>query len=150
MNNYICLQKNGNHYYPIDDSIFKDLRYFVDFLAGDYRQYDQSLFLNSVTCYNASFVYHNLEQKIFYIGFSEWEIFEEIDIPDDQDFPNYVNETNNCKISVDNFKEFTNTWLTIKESTHFLAIIYRDDNNWIHCQSFNSTEEMGFFVKSLQ
>ena len=106
MKDYIFLDKFDNNYYPIKNSPKTSLRFLSRFFSSDYRTYDKDLFINPVNCYNITFVYNDLENNFFYIGYAEWEIHEEVDSPDYEDFPDYVNESNSCKISHENFKEF--------------------------------------------
>ena len=148
MQDYILLDRFDNNYYPIIKSPTSPLRFLSRFLSSDYRPYDQDLFINDINMYNITFVYNDLVNKILYIGFSKWEIDENVNAPDDEEFPNYVNETNSCKISIDNFIEIAENLMNLKKSPTPFAIMYRDDNNWISCQGFESKEEMELFVKS--
>ncbi len=81
------------------------------------------------------------------MGFGDWLIDAEIDGPSDEEFPNYVNETNSCKMSVNNYLEFRKNWVTLKQDLTLFAIIYRDDTDWVYCKGFDSKEEMELFVK---
>lgn len=146
MKNSIALERYNNHFYVMQDDAFEDLRYLVEFLSTDYRHYDQNLFNKSLNFYNSSFVYHDFSSKNLYIGFSEWEIRTEIPVPCDHRFPDYVNEMNSCKISMENFLEFRKKWVALKHELSPFAIIYRDDNHWINCKNFNSKYEMELFV----
>ena len=83
-----------------------------------------------------------------YIGFGEWFIDEDIDGPSWDEYSSYVNEANSCKISVDNFIEFTKKWMALKSVLPPFAIMYRDDHDWVDCKGFDSKEDMELFVKN--
>lgn len=117
-------------------------------LFGDFRPLETDFLTQIASCYNAHFIYHDFENKILYIGFGDWLIDAEIDGPLDEEFPNYVNETNSCKMSVDNYLEFRKKWIELKKALPSFAIIYRDDNDWVDCKGFDSQEEMELFVKN--
>jgi len=146
--NYIVLDKFGKNYYPIKNSLKSSLNFLVKYLSSDYSK-DDTLFLhNVVMCYNITFIYNDFYNSIFYIGFSEWEISDgEMDCPEDEEFASYVNESNSCKISYDNFFEFIKKWDQLKQELLPFAIIYRDKNDWIDCKGFNLQEEMELFVE---
>ena len=147
MKNSIELERYNQHFYPIQDDSFEDLRHLVEFLSTDYRQYDQSLFEQTLSFYNTSFVYHDIVHKILYIGFSEWEVLTDIPVPCDSTFPYFLNDTNSCKITVQNFLEFIQVWLDIKKSEKAFAIVYRNQDDVIMCSGFDTQETMDFFVK---
>ena len=147
---YLLLYKSKfDDYYPMQNNN-PSLWHLNHFFSGDYMSDDKSFFINPVNVYDATFVYNNLENNIFHIGYAEWEIDEEIESPDDEDFPNYVNESNSCKISHDNFKEFVEHWIFLKKELPPFALIYRDESDWIHCQGFQSEKEMEQFVKDYE
>ena len=152
MKEFLLLYKsNFSHYNPMRNNIKSGLWDLNTFFSGDYRPYDQDLFKRVVSSYNITFVYNDFEKKMMYIGFSEWELSDgEMHCPDDEEFPNYVNVTNSCKMSVDNFIEFTKKWLVIKEALPPFAIMYRDNNDWVDCKGFDSKKEMEQFVKDHQ
>ncbi|MBP6870157.1 hypothetical protein KBC04_04705 [Candidatus Babeliales bacterium] len=127
-----------------------NLRFLINFLSDDYRPSDKNVFIRVVNCYNANFVYNDIQNKMFYIGSSEWELDEEIDAPSNEEFPSYVNETNSCKISQNNFIELAIFLIEMKKKTPPFAIIYRDDKDWVHCQGFDSKEEMEQFIQDFQ
>ena len=147
-----CIQlycSKPNTYLPLakqlDNNSLSQL-FFVIF--SDFRPKEDDFLTHVVSCYNVSFIYHDFKNEMLYIGRSDWELDEEIDAPSDEEFPNYVNETNSCKISVSNYLEFRKNWITLKQNPLPFAIIYRDENDWIDCKGFNSKEEMELFVKS--
>jgi hypothetical protein len=117
-------------------------------LFGDFRPWDNDFLNHEVNLYNAHFIYHDFEKKLLYIGFGNWLIDAEMDGPSDEEFPSYVNETNSCKMSVNNYLEFRQKWVQLKQDLPHFAIIYRDDNNWIYCKGFDSIEDMELFVKN--
>ena len=148
MKQYLLIYKEfNNRYYNLTNTSNTSLRFLRSCLSDDYKTYDKELFANPVNCYDTTFVYNDLENNIFYIGCAEWEIDEEVDSPDYEDFPDYVNESNSCKISHENFKEFVEHWLFLKKELPPFALIYRDESDWIHCQGFQSEKEMEQFVK---
>jgi len=150
MKEYVFLNKEKNNkYYTINqpDSSLWNLNYFFE---NDYRSYDKDIFIEEQIFYNVMYIYNDFKQKIMYIGFAEWSINEDIKGPSYEDFPYYVNEINSCKISHDNFIEFTQKWLEIKRTLPPFAIIYRDENEWIHCKGFDSKEDMESFVQNYQ
>jgi|GEM_PF-2450041 len=59
MKNYIALERYVHHFYPIQDDIFEELRYLVEFLSTDYRHYDKRYLEQSLSFYNSSFIYHD-------------------------------------------------------------------------------------------
>jgi len=146
MKNYIALERYNQYFYPMQDDSFEDLRHFVEFLSTDYRWYDNRLLEESLSFYNSSFVYHDFVAKFLYIGFSEWEVRTEISVPCDHAFPHFLSDKNSCKIDEQNFHEFIKKWLELKKSNNLFALVYRDENDWILCQSFNNQESMEQFV----
>lgn len=153
MKDYMFLRwSQFNKYRYISDYVSSsNLRFLIDFLSNDYRSWDKDFLTQTINCYNANFIYHDFTKKILYIGCSEWSLSDgEMQCPDEEEFPNYVNETNSCKINVDNYLEFTQNWIEIKKTLLPFAIIYRDDLDWIHCKSFNTQAEMELFVKVYQ
>ena len=139
LDNYLSLDKE---YKNISLSVLK----FV--LFSDFRPKEEDFLNQVVSCYNASFIYHDFEFNMLYIGRSDWELDEEVMCPADEEFPNYVNETNSCKMTVNNYLEFRKKWVAFKVALPPFAIIYRDDNDWVDCKGFNSKEEMELLVKN--
>lgn len=86
-----------------------NLRFLVDFFSNayrpynDYRVYDRDLLIRSISYYDATFVYNDIKNNMFYIGIAEWELDEDIKSPSIEEFPHYINKTNSCKISHANF-----------------------------------------------
>ena len=70
-------------------------------------------------------------------------------VPCDSTFPDFVNSANSCKINVHNFNEFIKIWLDIKKAEKLFALIYRNENDWIVCQGFDSKEEQNLFIANL-
>lgn len=116
-------------------------------LFGDFRPWDNDFLYHRVNLYNAHFIYHDFENKLLYLGFGDWLIDEEMDGPSDEEFPNYVNESNSCKMSVDNYLEFKTKWVQLKQELPSFALIYRDDQNWVDLKPFETQEAMELFVK---
>ncbi len=148
MKEYIFLNKeHNNKYYTIDrpNPPLWNLNYFF---ANDYRAYHQDIFTRELNLYNVTYVYNDFKNNMMYIGFGEWFIDEDIDGPSWDEYSNYVNENNSCKISTDNFIEFTKKWMTLKSALPPFAIMYRDDNDWVDCKGFDSKEDMELFVKN--
>lgn len=141
LDNYLSLDKK---YKNISLSVLK----FV--LFSDFRPKEEDFLSQVVSCYNASFIYHDFEYNMLYIGRSDWELNEEVMCPSDEEFPSYVNATNSCKLSVDNYLEFRAKWVELKKALPVFAVIYRDDNGWVDCKGFDSQEEMELFVKNYQ
>lgn len=141
LDNYLSLDKE---YKNISLSVLK----FV--LFSDFRPKEEEFLSQVVSCYNASFIYHDFENKLLYIGRADWELDEEVKCPADEEFSAYVNETNSCKMSVDNYLEFRKKWVKLKKALPTFAIIYRDDNDWVDCKGFDTQEEMELFVKNYQ
>jgi hypothetical protein len=117
-------------------------------LFGDFRSLETDFLTQVVSCYNAHFIYHDFKNKLLYMGFGDWLIDSEIDGPSDEEFPNYVNETNSCKMRVDNYLEFRQKWVQLKQDLPPFALIYRDNNDWVDCKGFDSNEEMELFLKN--
>jgi len=144
---FLYKEKN-NKYYPIhrNNGGLWNLYYFF---SSDYRVGRIDFYNKLLNFYNVTYIYNDFKYKILYIGFAEWAIDENIESPEDEDFPNYVNEFNSCKISYDNFMKIALKWELIATSElPCFALIYRNDNYWIDCKGFNSQEEMEQFVKN--
>ncbi len=126
-----------------------NLRFLIDFFSGDYRPYDQDVFHQIVSCYDVSFIYNDIKNKNFYVGWAEWEYSDgEIHSPHDEEFSSYVNENNSCKITHNNFIKLAEQFMNMKKNHTSFAIIYRDDNDWIDCKGFDTQEEMEAFVQN--
>ena len=151
MKEYLFLYKEfNNRYYDFMSNSKNSLNYLRAYFSEDYKSYDQDLFVNAINFYDSNFIYHDMVNKILYIGSSEWELDENIDAPSREDFPNYVNETNTCKLNVDNYLKFSKKWTELKKDLPPFAIIYRDDHDWVDCKGFDSQEAMELFVKNYQ
>jgi len=87
---------------------------------------------------------------MLYIGRADWELDEEISCPSDTEFPRYVNDSNSCNMSVDNYLQFRQKWVELKQQLPPFALIYRDDNDWVYCKGFNFQEEMELFLNNVQ
>jgi len=150
MKEYLLLEcPKNNHYSPMKINRRSSLYSLLSLLFGDFRPWDDSFLIHTVNCYNANFIYHDFANKMLYIGFSEWEMSEgEMHCPLDEEFPNYVNENNSCRMHVDNFLEFRTDWVTLKKELPPFAIIYRDEHEWIHCKGFDSQKSIELFVKN--
>ena len=127
-----------------------NLRFLVNFFRQDYRDYYKDMYYRVATSFDSNFVYNDFATKDMYVGFAEWEVDEDMRCPDDEEFPNYVNETNSYKINQDNFIELAKNLMEMKKKQIPFAIIYRDDYDWVHFKGFNSKEEMELFVTSYQ
>jgi len=125
-----------------------NLRFLVNFFADDYRDYYHDMYYRVATSFNINFVYNDFAKYDMYIGFSEWEVDENMHCPDDEEFQNYVNESNSCKINQSNFMELAKNWMDMKKFKTPFAIIYRDENDWVYCKGFDSQEAMELFVKN--
>ena len=143
---FLRWSKVNDYRHVSDYSSQSNLRFLVNFFSSSYRPYDKKIFIHMLNLYDADFVYNDINNKDFYVGCSEWELDEEIDAPDDEEFQTYVNESNSCKISYDNYIEFAQNWLEMRNKQTPFAIIYRNDNDWIDCKGFDSKEEMELFV----
>ncbi|MBP6869402.1 hypothetical protein KBC04_00750 [Candidatus Babeliales bacterium] len=122
------------------------LYYLYTYITTDYDPSDTKLFTEQERVLNITFVVTDLKNKIAYIG-------EHYDDPDDIFFhtdAEDINETNSCKISIDNFQEFIQNWQQIKKELPPFAIIYRDDKGWVHCQGFQLKEDMEQFIQDAQ
>jgi len=151
MKEYLFLYKEfNNRYYNLIDFETTSLRFLSDFLSDDYESDDQDMFIRTVNFYNANFVYNDIQNKILYIGCSEWELDEDVEAPFREEFPDYVNESNSCKISIDNFIELAKKIMDMKKNPTPFAIMYRDDNDWIDFKGFDTQAEMELFLKNYQ
>ncbi|MGZ6251335.1 MAG: hypothetical protein ACXWL2_04860 [Candidatus Chromulinivorax sp.] len=117
-------------------------------LFGDFRPRDNDFLHQDVNLYNAHFIYHDFKNKLLYIGFGEWLIDSDIDGPSWDEFSDYVNEENSCKMSVDNYLEFRDKWIQLKKDLPPFALIYRDNFDWVNCKGFDTQEAMENFVKN--
>ena len=138
LNNYCNLEK-----YP--KSKLLDLFIFV---SEDYSRFQLDIFGRELNLYNITYVYNDFKNHMMYIGFGEWFIDEDIDGPSWEEYPDYVNETNSCKITHDNFNEFSKQWIQLKKELPPFALIYRDNLDWISCKGFDTQEAMEAFVKN--
>jgi len=141
IDNYLPIKKNWDN---------NSLSQLFSLLFGDFRPWDTDFLTRAINCYNVNFIYHNFETQMLYIGQSEWELDEDMMCPNEEEFPNYVNETNSCKMHVNNFLEFREQWIEIKKALPNFAIIYRDNLDWVHCKGFNIQAEMELFVENNQ
>lgn len=121
---------------------------FSMLFGGDFRRSETDFLTQIVSCYNAHFIYHDFKNKLLYIGFGDWLIDGEINRPLDEEFPYYVNETNSCKMSVENYLEFRQKWVQLKQDLPAFVLLYRDDNDWVDCKGFETKEEMEIFVRN--
>ena len=149
MKEYLELYKEkDNRYYTIHrpNPPLWNLNYFLE---NDYSFHKKDMFLNKLNFYNVTYVYNDFKNKFMYVGFSEWSVNEDVESPDEENFSQYVNETNSCKITIDNFKEFVEKWLVLKKEYNFpFLLMYRDDNDWVDCKGFQTEKEMELFVKN--
>ncbi|MBP6869398.1 hypothetical protein KBC04_00730 [Candidatus Babeliales bacterium] len=151
MKEYILLYRSKlNKYLNIEKCPKSKLLDLNIFISEDYSPYKIDIFTREINLYNTTYIYNNFKEKIMYIGFGEWFVNEDVDGPEYDEYVNYVNENNSCKISVDNFQEFIQNWRTIKKELPSFAIIYRDDKDWVHCQGFQSKEDMEQFIQDAQ
>ncbi|AXK61029.1 hypothetical protein [Candidatus Chromulinivorax destructor] len=150
MKEYLFLYKEfNNRYYSIVNHPNTSLRFLSTFLAEDFRPWDTDFLIQPINLYNDNFIYHDFEQRMLYIGFSEWSLSDgEMHCPDEEEFPQYVNETNSCKMSVDNFMEFRQSWIAIKKNLPDFVLLYRDELDWVHCRGFATQADMELFVKN--
>ena len=147
--NHILLYYSKITYMPLEKKWNNNsLSQLFSLLFGDFRPWDNSFLYQRVNCYNAHFIYHDFQTNMLYIGFGDWLIDENTDGPSDEEFPDYVNETNSCKMSVQNFLEFREQWVLLKQELPPFALIYRNDKDWIDCKGFESKEAMELFVKN--
>ncbi len=163
MKEYIELHKEHNHYYGISKRPITALEFLRGYFEVDYKSYYEEYVLNQVvssynayyeeyvlnqvvSSYNAYFVYHDKQNEMLYIGQADWESDEEIDRPSDIDFPHYVNESNSCKMSIENYLAFRTKWVQLKQELPPFALIYRDDQDWIDCKGFATQEAMELFI----
>lgn len=150
MKDHLLLYKESNNrYYNILNCPKTSLRFLGAYFEIDYKSYyEKYLFSNVISSFNAYFVYNDKQNKMLYIGLSEWELDENMMCPSDEEFPNYVNETNSCKIGYNNFIEFRQKWVQLKQDFPSFALIYREDNDWVDCKGFETKEEMEIFVRN--
>ena len=149
MKEYILLYKSKlNNYYNLQKYPKSKLLDLNIFFSEDYSQSKIDIFTRELNLYNVTYVYNDFKNNMMYIGFGEWFIDEDIDGPSWDEYSSYVNEANSCKISVDNFIEFTKKWMALKSVLPPFAIMYRDDHDWVDCKGFDSKEDMELFVKN--
>ena len=145
MKDYLLLYKSKyNDYYNFEKNIFSFLQYLRTYYCSDYRYYDANFFEQEQHYGNETIIVNDAQHKNLYISPQEFDIDEYIA---DDDRPGLTNEFNSCKISYDNFIEFRQKWIVIKETLPAFAIIYRDNNDWIDCKGFDSEIEMKLFVQ---
>ena len=153
---FMCLQWSEFKYYiDIQDNMSSlNLKFLIYFFSNDYRPnnfyrtYDRDLLIREVSFYDGTFVYNDLENKVLYVGIAEWEFDEDIKAPSLEEFPEYINEINSCKISHDNWIELTEKMLKLKDRPAPFAVIYRDNSDWIRCKGFSFEEELKTFPEN--
>jgi len=151
MKEYILLYKSKlNNYCNLEKHPKSKLFDLIIFFSEDYSPSKVDIFTRELNLYNTTYVYNDFKNNMMYIGFGEWFIDEDIDGPSWDEYSKYVNENNSCEISIDNFIELVEKWLSIKEVLPSFAIIYRDDNDWIDFKGFDTQAEMEYFVKNYQ
>ena len=149
MKEFIKLYKEKNNSYYTLSGPNPPLWHLNYFFENDYTSHDQKIFTQEINFYHVTYVYNDFKNHMMYIGFGEWFIDENIDGQSYEEFHDYVNETNSCKISVDNFIEFRDKWLVVKKAILPFALMYRDDNDWIDCRGFESQDKMELFILNL-
>ena len=150
MKDFIYLYKTESHDYCQiqDQKKLSPLRFLLLFFSGDYILNDTRLLHRVINFYNITFIYNDVINKMLHIGMSLWELNDDIDAPSAHEFPDYVNISNSCNLSYENFMKFACAWSCIKYNRHLFAIIYRNNNDWIDCKGFESQEAMEIFVKN--
>ncbi len=139
-----------DNYLPLDKKWENSLSILNYLLLTDFRPWDEGFLHQDVNLYNANFIYHDFANKMLYIGFGDWLIDEEIDGPSSDEFFTYVKQIKTCSILVENFIEFKQKWIALKQALPSFAVMSRDDNDWVDCKGFDSKEEMELFVKNYQ
>lgn len=146
MQQYLLLYKTKyDDYYPIKNSLISCLWDLNEYFFSDYRYYDANFFEQDQHYGNETIIINDIKHKNLYVASKEHDPEEHISY---DDRPLLTNEFNSCKISYDNFIEFREKWLMIKNELPAFAIIYRDDNDWIHCKGCVSEIEMKLFVQN--
>lgn len=150
MKEYLLLYRPKLDHYVSLDKKYKNVSLSVlkFVLFSDFRSKEKDFLTQVVSCYNASFIYHDFQNNMLYIGRADWELDEEIACPPDEEFPTYVNETNSCKMSVENYLEFRQKWVQLKQDLPSFALLYRDDNDWVDCKGFDTQQEMELFINN--
>jgi len=152
MKEYLLLHKTSLNNYLIFNKTLgnNSLSQLFFILFSDFRPKEKDFLNQMVSFYNASFIYHNFKYNMLYLGRADWELDEDITCPSDEEFSDYVNENNSCKMSLENFLEFRKQWIALKQNLQPFAIIYRDEHDWVDCKGFDSKEAMELFVKNYQ
>jgi len=142
MKEYTCFEKStlSNHLdYSGLKSVFSQLYCLQEFVSQAY--------LPSKT--TSIYKYHDQKNDMLYIGYYD-ELQGRLNPisfkPPLSELGNYVTEDNSCKINTKNFIAFITEWLAIEELDSPFALIYRDEHDWIHCQAFQTQEEMEQFI----
>ena len=95
--------------------------------------------------------YHDEKNDMLYIGYYDELKGRYISFhfdPAVHKLGDYVSEEHSCKISTKNFIAFTAAWIAIEEVNSPFALIYRDQQDWVHCQAFQSQQAMEQFMVS--
>jgi len=153
---YMPLQWSEFKYYRYlyDYTSVENLRFLIYFFStdytpyNDYRIYDKGIFSRAISYIDTTFIYNDLINKMLYIGLAEWNFDETMSAPDLEKFPNYLNQSNNCKISYENFIELTDKILKMKEKPAPFAVIFSDNSDWIRCKGFSFQEELILFPEN--
>ena len=149
MKDYIFLEwSKFNDYRSMNDLVvFSKLQYLVNLFSGNYNLYDTNIFTQALSFYDANFVYNDLKNKMFYIG--TFEDNEKNKISNIEFFLNYLNETNNCKISHKNFTDLVENLIIIKRNPAPFVIIYSTESNRIYFKAFRFKEDMELFDQNV-
>ena len=148
MKEFIQLYKEKNNKYYTLSRPNPPLWHLHYFFENDYSPLEVNIFTRELNLYYTTYVYNDFKNHMMYIGFGEWFIDEDIDGPSWEEFSDYVNEENSCKMSVDNYLEFRDKWIQLKKELPSFALIYRDNLDWISCKGFDTQQEMESFVKN--
>ena len=146
MKQWLTLYKDKFNKYIVDKLLGSPhgLYQLYMFIANDYHTSNVELLTMPRNAFDFTFLINDLENNIAYIGIH-------YDDPDHEFFHNdeeYFNETNSCKITHDNFNEFSKQWIQLKKDLPPFALIYRDNFDWISCKSFDTQQAMEDFVKN--
>jgi len=140
MKEYIELYwSKQNSYVHLDNQLISsNLEFLALYFSVDYKFNQTDFFTQPFNFYSCTFIINDLIHKNFYVGYSE----EFYSLDDEESLEDLKLEGNSCKISHDNFVKLAQNWMDMKKKRTPFAIMYRDENDWLHCKGFDSKEEI--------
>lgn len=138
----IYYDKNLKNYWYCNHYQTTQLDQLIDFLKESYY-YSKETYQYEQTDSDSKLFAQDYTTKLIYITScygDEWSTLPE-------DYLDYVKQQDACILSFQNFDDFVEQWANFIDQAPPFALIYRDDNDWIHLKKCNSQEEIQNFIK---